>query len=151
RGRTTPLGGRRMPKLTRRPPAYTLHKKSGQARVRYQGRDHYLGPFGSRESREAYARLVAELSRDDPAPPPDPAGITGSELILQFYTHCTLYSRRPDGTPTGEHVVIKAAMKPLRRLYGSTPAAEFRAKHLRLVRDEMIRLNWSRRYLNAQV
>jgi integrase len=31
------------------------------------------------------------------------------------------------------------------------PAAEFRAKHLRLVRDEMVRLGWSRRYLNGQV
>jgi hypothetical protein len=30
-------------------PAYSLHKPSGQARVRIEGRDHYLGPYDSPE------------------------------------------------------------------------------------------------------
>lgn len=41
-------------------PAYKLHKATGQARVIIDGRHRYLGPFGSPESFERYARLVAE-------------------------------------------------------------------------------------------
>ncbi len=41
-------------------PSYLPHKPSGQARVRIGDRDVYLGPFGSPESKELYARLIAE-------------------------------------------------------------------------------------------
>jgi integrase len=141
-----------VPKLTRKPPAYSLHKPSGQARVRYQGRDHYLGPYGSRESREAYARLLAEISRDSTTPAPtQPTGPIVADLILRYWAHAQTYYRHPDGKATGEHLVIRCALKPLRKLYGSTPAGEFRARDLRLLRDEMIRLGWSRRYVNDQV
>jgi hypothetical protein len=62
-----------------------------------------------------------------------------------------VYYRHPDGTPTGEAAVIKCALRPLRRLFGTTPAAEFGAKRLKLLREEMIRLGLSRRYINDQV
>ena len=35
----------------KKPPSYLLHKATGQARVRIDGRDHYLGEFGSDQSR----------------------------------------------------------------------------------------------------
>lgn len=38
----------------KRKPSYQNHKGSGQAKVRINQRDHYLGPFGSPESRERY-------------------------------------------------------------------------------------------------
>ncbi len=41
-------------------PSYRLHKASGQAVVWINGRDLYLGKHGSRESREAYDRLIAQ-------------------------------------------------------------------------------------------
>ena len=50
-----------MPRRTGHVPSYRLHKPSGQARVIINGRHVYLGPYGSEESREKYARLVAEL------------------------------------------------------------------------------------------
>ncbi len=49
-----------MPRLVNRPPKYRLHKASGQAIVTTESRDHYLGPFGSPESHEAYQCLVAQ-------------------------------------------------------------------------------------------
>jgi hypothetical protein len=40
---------------------------SGQARIRFRGRDYYLGKFGSEE----YARLVGDLAnKPDAAPSP---------------------------------------------------------------------------------
>lgn len=44
-------------------PAYLLHKPTGQARVRIDGKDHYLGPFNSPESRERYDELVTTWLR----------------------------------------------------------------------------------------
>ena len=76
--------------------------------------------------------------------------LTIAELIDKFWEHAKRYYRR-DGRPTGEHVVIRAAHRPLLDLYGSVPVAEFTPKHLKLVRSEMIRLDWSRRHINAQV
>lgn len=47
--------------VRRRIPALTLHKPSGQARVRIAGRDHYLGPHGSAESVAAYSALIEKF------------------------------------------------------------------------------------------
>ncbi|MEZ6050768.1 MAG: hypothetical protein R3C02_05145 [Planctomycetaceae bacterium] len=47
-----------MPKRST-PPKYARHS-SGQARVRISGRVIYLGPYGSPESREKYAREIAD-------------------------------------------------------------------------------------------
>jgi len=44
-------------------PAYRRHI-CGQARVRINGRDHYLGPYGSPESEAEYDRLVKKLLVD---------------------------------------------------------------------------------------
>ena len=39
-------------------PAYLLHKPSGQARVRINGKDYYLGPHGSADSKARYDDLI---------------------------------------------------------------------------------------------
>ena len=44
----------------RKQPRYCLHKSSGQARMRINGRDVYLGPHDSPESHERYERLMRE-------------------------------------------------------------------------------------------
>lgn len=49
-----------MPRLANRPPKYRRHKASGQAIATIEGRDHYLGPYGSPESHEKYQCLVAQ-------------------------------------------------------------------------------------------
>lgn len=46
-------------------PAYLFHKPSGQARVRIDRADHYLGPYGSPESRDRYDELIAEWCRPE--------------------------------------------------------------------------------------
>ena len=46
--------------MTRKVPSYRLHKTSGRAVCTINGKDHYLGRFGSGESKAAYRRLVQE-------------------------------------------------------------------------------------------
>jgi len=58
-------------------PALVHHKPSGRARVRINGRDHWLGKWGSAEASLAYDRLITEFlasRRIDPVreQPPEP-------------------------------------------------------------------------------
>jgi hypothetical protein len=72
--------------MPRRPkgsvPSLQHHKSSGRARVTINGRDHWLGKWGSPEARPAYERIIAEYLasgrvRDQhTAPPEGPAVIT---------------------------------------------------------------------------
>ena len=141
-----------MPKLINRPPKYSLHKPSGQAKVRHNGRTVYLGKFGSPESKDAYAKFIANLPRPEEAPKPaDPVpgvSLLVGEIVLRFFKHATTYYVHADGTPTGEHVTIRACLRPLVKRFGELPAREFGPKRLKDLREDMIALGWSRRYIN---
>ncbi len=73
-------------------PSYSHHKASGQAIVRLDCVDHYLGPYGSEESHERYERAIAEwrLRRQEATPLksgnlpcPLASPLTVNELILR--------------------------------------------------------------------
>ena len=49
-----------MPKQSGKVPSYCRHKASGRAVVRIDGKDHYLGIYGSPESHDEYERLISE-------------------------------------------------------------------------------------------
>ncbi len=49
-----------MPRKAGKVPSYCRHRRSGQAVVRIDRVDHYLGPYGSPESHRLYERLIAE-------------------------------------------------------------------------------------------
>ncbi len=49
-----------MPAVTVRTPKYRLYRPKNLAVVRLNGKDHYLGPYGSAESRRRYDALIAD-------------------------------------------------------------------------------------------
>ena len=137
-------------------PSYRLHKSTNQAIVVIRGKTFYLGRFGSDESQSEYNRIVAEwlgLGGDIP-PPRTPAkaqpDLTVSELILAYWRHVESYYVK-DGEPTSEVDTIRQALRPVRELYGHTPARNFGPLALKACRDEMIQRNWARTYINRQV
>ena len=143
-------------------PKHCHHKASRRGVVRLNGRDHYTGPWGSPEAEGEYKRLVAEWLANHRLPVgPDgdagPAaaghspGVTVADLILAFWQHVQNYYRRPDGTPTGEEVNYKYALRPLRRLYGDLPARDFTPLKLKAVRQEMISAGLARTVINGRV
>jgi integrase len=146
-----------MPARSQRIPAYRLHKPTGQAVVRLDGRDHYLGRHGTEQSREKYRRVIAEwLSGKGHAVTPgapDPAdpGPSVNALILAFLDHADAYYRRPDGTPTGELQNFVHALRPLKDLYGTTPARDFGPKSLKAVRQAMVAGGLCRNVVNQRV
>ena len=121
-----------MPKKLKTP-AYTRHS-SGQARVRIDGRAHYLGQYGTVESRERYDELVAEwLAKQDTSR----VTLTVDVLASLYLTHAEGYYRK-DGRPTSEVDCIRAALKLLITFAGRTRAARFGPRQFREFRDSLI-------------
>ncbi len=101
-----------------RTPAYRHHKPSKQAVITLNGRDFYLGPFGSPASRQAYDRLLAELlvaGRSIPVPATPHNGLTITELTASYWRHAQVYYVK-DGRPTSELPCIRQALIPGDRL-----------------------------------
>jgi integrase len=136
-----------------RTPSYCLHKASGQAVVRIDGVDHYLGKHGTPESRAEYDRLVAEwLGNGRRLVTPTAAdGLTVGELILSHWQWAERYYRDERGKAGQELDNLRAALKPLRRLYGHTQAAAFGPLSLRAVQEDLAKSGLSRGVVNARV
>src|SRR3954471_15686780 len=129
-----------------KPPAYCLHKASGQAVVRIHGRDRYLGKYGSAEGHECYELALADW-RSDPLPKPPTIGAVSAapphtssvnELLLRFLAHAESYYIDASGKSTHELQDLKYALRPLRRLFGRTPVVNFGPLALKAVRQHMI-------------
>lgn len=143
-----------MPRLSNgRIPKYRKHRASGQAVCTIGGRDHYLGPHGSKASRVEYDRLTGQwLAAGRPAqwPPPAEYEITVAELLVRYLTFVKRhYSQGPK--PSRYVDDIKPAVKMLRETYGRTAAAEFGPLALKALRERMIAAGWSRKYVNENV
>ncbi len=138
-------------------PSYRLHKPSGLARVIVNGEHRYLGKYGSDESREAYARLIAELNASGGPGCSPPAGrktdrppLSVDDLILAYWRFAKSHYVK-DGSPTREIEGIRFALRPVRQLYGSTSAADFGPKSLKAVRQHMVDADLSRGVVNRRV
>jgi integrase len=122
--------------------------------VTLSGKDHYLGHFGSPESREAYDRLLAEwlASRRRPAHAGcEPADLISiNELLVAYWEHVRRYYVKA-GEPTSEQDTIRQALRPVRQLYGGINATDFSPLALKAVRQAMIERGWCRTFINRQV
>jgi integrase len=130
-------------------PSLRRHKPSGQGVVTLNNHDHYLGRWPSDladpppEVRAEYDRLVSEWLASGRRCPstqvqgPD-SGISINELVLAFWTHAEQHYRYPDGKPTNELSDYRLSLRPLKHLYGSTPAQEFGPLALKAIRQLMI-------------
>ena len=139
--------------MTAKPPPYRRQRrKSGDlAFVEVAGQRVYLGRHGTADSRERYARIVAELASNRGQLSRPTETITVNEIMADYLTFADEYYRKADGTPTDEPASIRQALRPICELYGRLPAAQFGPKALKAVRESMIADDWSRRYTNAQI
>ncbi len=117
---------------------------SGQARIRINGKDYYMGVHGSPESRQEYARLAQEFANAPPgavpialAGKPSETRVTIGKLLL-LWEAAALESQ----TDAETIVSVLGGAKPLDRLFGKTFVTDFDAKKLRDVRKAMISGDW---------
>lgn len=130
-----------------RKPKYSLHKKSGQARVIVHGKHVYLGKYNSPESLIAYERICVELESQAP----QLSDITMARLCVLFMQHAETYYRKPDGTPTNEAKNLRSALRHVVAEFSSLPVRHFGPKKLSQVREAMIRSGLARKTINASV
>ena len=140
-----------MPRLVHTVPKYRRHRGSNQAVVTLNGRDHYLGPHGTKASRVEYDRLIGEwlaagrhplyVARDE---------LTIAELCVRYWKFAIGYYQAHDAK-NRSLPAVKQAMKYLRDRYSRTPAVEFGPLALKAVRQQMVDDGLSRRYLNDHV
>ena len=132
-----------MPKLTRKVPSYRLHKRSGQAVVTLDSRDHYLGRYGTSESHDRYRRhltawVASRSANGNSNPGSEPVyDLRIDELLVAYLEFAQGYYVK-GGRPTGEVPNIKDAIKPLTHLYGHARVLDFTPTSLKAVRQVMI-------------
>jgi integrase len=141
-----------MPRLTQSHPRYRLHKKSGQAIVTLSGKDHYLGPYGTQESRHQYDRVVSEWLANGRSLPG--TSVVEAEEAISIIRLCARYLDfaetyyQKDGKPTSSMLRVKIALGLLSTRYGSEKAHNFGPLKLRAVMQSLIEAEKSRKYIN---
>lgn len=149
-----------MPRKKNVLPSYLLHAQSGQARVRIDGRDILLGPFGSEESRIKYAEIIARKAGGLPVDPlasnrgtdstkqmDADSGPSVGEVLQSFKLHAEAYYVK-NGKPTAEVDCFRSAMRPVRELFSMLPAKDFGPLHLKAVQAKYVEAGWSRGFCN---
>jgi integrase len=106
--------------------------------VTLNGRDHYLGRHGTRASRDAYDRLVAEWLGNGRQLPSGAQAVTVAEVIKAYWPHVKKHYRRADGTETSEVSEYVYSLRPLNHLYGTLPAVEYGPLKHKAVRELMV-------------
>jgi integrase len=127
-------------------PTYRRHKQSGQAIVTLTDglggrRDVLLGKYGTAASRAEYARVIAEWEAGDrhlPKTATAVADLTVNEVAARFWPHAAQHYRHLDGTTTNELNDFRYSLRPLKHLYGHTPAKDFGPLALKAVRQLMV-------------
>ena len=139
-----------MPRLKTAVPKLCRHSDGKNAIVRLDGQVIYLGHYGSDSARERYDRLIAQWLAGGRRIPESQPALSLNQLILKYVVHAENYYRK-NGEVTRECGLISDSLACLARLYGDTAVADFGPLRLKTVREKMIGLGWSRKYINKQV
>ncbi len=132
---------------SRRIPAYVHHKPTGQARVRINGRDHYLGKYGSPESHERYDELISELVIDV-----EPASCkTLTAVLAAWWPECKARYQKGKGRLGGAQN-WRPIIRLLREKHGDERAEDLGPKKLRQTLESAAAENdWSLSYTKMQL
>jgi integrase len=116
-------------------------------------KDVLLGGHGTPDSRQEYGRVLAEWeARGRRLQDTTPTDTTVAELLVRFLKHAKGYCLDPEsGEPTTEYREFVGTAAALTDTYPHLPAATSAPAQLKVVRDRMVALNWSRNTVNQRV
>lgn len=139
-----------MPRPRSTIPTYRKHSATGRAVVSFYRADGTRtevvlpGKFGSKESKAEYERLLSQLRANGGRMPTDHRqDLSIDEMVLKFMEHANAYYVDSVAkAPTTEVVSFRDALRPICRLYGNTPAAEFGPLAFQALRAAMVSGSW---------
>lgn len=130
-------------------PSYCHHKGTNQAYIRLAGKVHYLGPYGSPESKEKYRRIKGEWLLNPEAfeirKEAASDGPSMAELCLAYLEYAKGYYA---GSKETEH--IRRAIQAISELYATMPAAKFGSVEFKACIAWFNDGTRSRAFINAQ-
>lgn len=136
-------------------PSYGLHRATGQARVRIDGKDVYLGPHGSEESKRQYEQIVRKLITDRAraevkARVEIATDLTVNELAARYLQHARGYYVK-GGLPTREYGNICDAIRAVRERHGFELVTAFGPLKMKGVREQWVADGIVRTQINSRV
>ena len=119
-------------------PKYCLHKTTGRAFVRIEGKMYYLGKHGTAASRREYDRIIGEFVANGRQAFRDPDEILVEHLVARFLDYMESECNYCDGTKER----LARLLRLLNDLYGKSPVSHFTPTALKAIR---------RRYLDSGI
>jgi integrase len=134
-------------------PSYRLHKASGQAIVTLDGRDHYLGPHSSPESRARYRRLIhrylaGETTHDAHE---HASAYTVAELCRDYLDFAERTYRDGDGMPTQTVESVRYALRELFEFAADVGVDAFGPRLFAELRDLLAKRGLARSTVNGRI
>ena len=135
-------------------PGYRRQKRSLRADLAFvelNGVRHYVGAYGSEESRSEYHRIVAEWEANGRQPPVERDELDVEELTARYLQFATAYYRDADGNETSEPRNFRTVIRYLNELYADLPAASFGPRALKTFQHRLVKRGLSRNSCNQIV
>jgi integrase len=134
--------------MARRIPSYRHHKPTNQARVTLDGKDHWLGIYDTKASKDKYDAVVAEWLGTADVGVQD---LTVAECCLHFWRFAKKKYGKSGKGRHGAAISWKPALRLLKQNHAKTPVSKFGPKALKRIVAEMVKLGWSHRYCIDQL
>ncbi len=146
-----------MPRQPQFPRYPTKPHKTGQARIKIQGRTYWLGLFGSKESHAKHHHLMGEwlagrlvsgsqqgqaAAKTAACQLPPLTGSTIADMLAGWWTWANRTQRNEGGELRKEVLNMGYSFKPLKRLHGHLTPAEFDASTFRKHQGELASGAW---------
>ncbi len=107
-------------------PKYSFHKVTGQARVRLNGKDYWLGKNDSKESRQRYAELLLEWEQ---ATDIAPSYVTFRQLSVMYNAHAQKHYVK-NGKQASEVGLIVYSLQYMNRVCKKVLLEDVKPRHL---------------------
>jgi hypothetical protein len=118
-----------------RTPKYCHHKGRDLAYVTIDGREIYLGKYGSPESRDRFDAEINKWRRRH-----DQAALrstTVGQLCLAFIKHAETFYRDKEGQPTGEADNFRQSLRQLLKSFRNVACTEFGPRRLQELQEQL--------------
>jgi integrase len=135
-------------------PKLCHHRKSGRAYVTIDGRQRYLGAWGSQEAEHGYAQLIARLAATATQPDaPQRVGepVTLQKVVAEYLKYARGHYADANGSPSSAYATAVRTLQVPVELFGDRPADQFDPRAMRATMEQWVAKGWVRASINKSL